>query len=320
MKKPYFLLSLLSTIVLPLAACTPGEQGNSSSSPVSSTPSTQLPDSTSSSSSSDSSSSQELVITSVSILGPTSVNVGQSITLTAGVEGDPENRVTWTSLTPEIASVDQTGCVTGLAEGSATIQAASTVDPTKTATWTVAVSAVKNVPTKVLPYIDAEEATFDQESGIYTVDVYSTFHVLYNLDVENPIAPVGDVFYRLLPDTSGVGISFGADRIYDVLLGLDLFPAETTQSVRALFVNFGAAEETATLRLLAQVRRAGIAAEIYPEAVKMKKQFDYAQKRGILYMVFVGESEIASRTATVKNIVTGQQENVPFDQLAEHLR
>ncbi|WP_274957742.1 His/Gly/Thr/Pro-type tRNA ligase C-terminal domain-containing protein, partial [Millionella massiliensis] len=73
-------------------------------------------------------------------------------------------------------------------------------------------------------------------------------------------------------------------------------------------------------RLLAQVRRAGIAAEIYPEAVKMKKQFDYAQKRGILYMVFVGESEIASRTATVKNIVTGQQENVPFDQLAEHLR
>ena len=204
MKKPYFLLSLLSTIVLPLAACNPGEPGNSSSSPVSSTPSTQLPDSTSSSSSSDSSSNQELVITSVSILGPTSVNVGQSITLTAGVEGDPENRVTWTSLTPEIASVDQTGRVTGMAEGSATIQAASTVDPTKTATWTVAVSAVKNVPTKVLPYIDAEEATFDQESGIYTVDVYSTFHVLYNLDVESPIAPVGDVFYRLLPDTSGV--------------------------------------------------------------------------------------------------------------------
>ena len=123
-----------------------------------------------------------------------------------------------------------------------------------------------------------------------------------------------------LPDTSGVGISFGADRIYDVLLGLDLFPAETTQSVRALFVNFGAAEETAALRLLAQVRQAGIAAEIYPEAMKMKKQFDYAQKRGILYMVFVGESEIASRTATVKNIVTGQQENVPSDQLAEHLR
>ena len=140
MKKPYFLLSLLSTIVLPLAACTPGEQGNSSSSPVSSTPSTQLPDSTSSSSSSDSSSSQELVITSVSILGPTSVNVGQSITLTAGVEGDPENRVTWTSLTPEIASVDQTGCVTGLAEGSATIQAASTVDPTKTAASTPSMS------------------------------------------------------------------------------------------------------------------------------------------------------------------------------------
>ena len=123
-----------------------------------------------------------------------------------------------------------------------------------------------------------------------------------------------------LPDTSGVGISFGADRIYDVLLGLDLFPAETAQSVRALFVNFGGAEELGALRLLSEVRRAGIAAEIYPEAAKMKKQFDYAQKRDILYMVFVGENELASRTATVKNIVTGEQRSIPFEAVADSLR
>ena len=123
-----------------------------------------------------------------------------------------------------------------------------------------------------------------------------------------------------LPDTSGVGISFGADRIYDVLLGLDLFPAETAQSVRALFVNFGGAEELGALRLLSEVRRAGIAAEIYPEAAKMKKQFDYAQKRDILYMVFVGENELAARTATVKNIVPGEQRSIPFEAVADSLR
>ena len=123
-----------------------------------------------------------------------------------------------------------------------------------------------------------------------------------------------------MPDTSGVGISFGADRIYDVLLGLDLFPAETAQSVRALFVNFGGGEELAALKLMAEVRKTGVAAEIYPEAVKMKKQFDYAQKRGILYMVFVGESEMASQTATVKNIVTGEQTPVPFGEIPAFLK
>lgn len=123
-----------------------------------------------------------------------------------------------------------------------------------------------------------------------------------------------------LPNTSGVGISFGADRIYDVLLGLDLFPAETAQSVRALFVNFGGREELAAFRLLADVRRAGVAAEIYPEAAKMKKQFDYAEKRGIPYMVFVGETEAETRCATVKNLATGEQSSVPFDETADFLK
>lgn len=123
-----------------------------------------------------------------------------------------------------------------------------------------------------------------------------------------------------LPDTSGVGISFGADRIYDVLSGLDLFPAETAQSVRALFVNFGGVEECGALKLLADVRQAGIAAEIYPEAAKMKKQFDYAQKRGIPYMIFVGETELAAQVATVKNIVTGEQTPVSFGEIAAFLK
>lgn len=183
--------------------------------------------------------------------------------------------------------------------------------------------------TTILDYIDALEVTLPVELDLSLARGlnYYTGAIFEVKAMDFPMGSIcgGGRYDDLtgifgLPDTSGVGISFGADRIYDVLLGLDLFPAETTQSVRALFVNFGAAEETAALRLLAQVRRAGIAAEIYPEAMKMKKQFDYAQKRGILYMVFVGESEIASRTATVKNIVIGQQENVPFDQLAEHLR
>lgn len=122
-----------------------------------------------------------------------------------------------------------------------------------------------------------------------------------------------------LPDTSGVGISFGADRIYDVLLGLDLFPAETVQTVRALFVNFGGEELPTALRQLAAVRAAGISAEIYPESAKMKKQFDYATRKGIPYMVFLGSDEIANKTVTVKNINSGEQVTVPQEQLAVRL-
>lgn len=122
-----------------------------------------------------------------------------------------------------------------------------------------------------------------------------------------------------LPNTSGVGISFGADRIYDVLSGLNLFPEEAAESVRALFANFGGKEEIGAFRLLTDVRRAGVAADLYPEAAKMKKQFDYAQKRGIRYMVFVGETELESRCATVKNLHTGEQHTVPFDETADFL-
>lgn len=122
-----------------------------------------------------------------------------------------------------------------------------------------------------------------------------------------------------LADTSGVGISFGADRIYDVLLGLDLFPAETSQSVKALFVNFDSKQERIeALKLLRQLRIAGIAAEIYPDAAKMKKQFDYATRKGIPYMIFIGSDEIATREATVKNITSGEQHKIAFSELAQY--
>lgn len=123
-----------------------------------------------------------------------------------------------------------------------------------------------------------------------------------------------------LKDVSGVGISFGADRIYDVLLGLDLFPKETEQGVRAMFVNFGASEELESLKCLAALRAQGIASEIYPEAAKMKKQFDYATKKMIPYMVFIGEDEVLTKSATVKNIITGEQQTIPQSQLIDYLK
>lgn len=123
-----------------------------------------------------------------------------------------------------------------------------------------------------------------------------------------------------MPGMSGVGISFGADRIYDVMLGLSLFPKETEEGVKALFANFGGEDQMAALKLLQMLRSEAIPAEIYLEPSKIKKQFDYAMKRGITYLVFVGEQERKDQTATVKNIVTGEQENVPFTQLVQYFQ
>ncbi|MDE6482375.1 MAG: histidine--tRNA ligase [Rikenellaceae bacterium] len=119
-----------------------------------------------------------------------------------------------------------------------------------------------------------------------------------------------------LKGVSGVGISFGADRIYDVLLGLDLFPKEEmVASSKVLFVNFGGEDERVSLELMKKLRYSGISCEIYPDAAKMKKQMDYANKRSIPYVVIIGESERTSRTASVKQMDTGQQWSVAFDVL-----
>ena len=123
-----------------------------------------------------------------------------------------------------------------------------------------------------------------------------------------------------MPDVSGVGISFGADRIYDVMVGLNLFPSEVDFATKALFVNLGTEEETVALTALRAVRNAGISAEIYPDAGKMKKQMEYANRRNIPYVVIIGGNEIAEGRATVKDMRSGEQSSVPLDNIAQALR
>lgn len=123
-----------------------------------------------------------------------------------------------------------------------------------------------------------------------------------------------------MPDVSGVGISFGADRIYDVMVGLNLFPSEVDFATKALFVNLGTEEEAVALTALRAVRNAGISAEIYPDAGKMKKQMEYANRRNIPYVVIIGSNEIAEGRATVKDMRSGEQSSVPLDNIAQALR
>ena len=123
-----------------------------------------------------------------------------------------------------------------------------------------------------------------------------------------------------MPNMSGVGISFGADRIYDVMTGLGLFPEEVNCTTRVLFTNLGAAEEAAVLPLLRALRGEGISAEIYPEAGKMKKQMEYANRRGIPFVVIVGSQELEAGAATVKEMRSGEQCQVPFDAVAPLVR
>ncbi len=110
-----------------------------------------------------------------------------------------------------------------------------------------------------------------------------------------------------LPGMSGVGISFGADRIYDVLQGLDKFPKEAIGGTKVLFSNMGDAEVAYSLPIIAGLRAQGINCEIYPDKTKLKKQFDYAAKKNIPYFVIVGEQEIADGVVNIKNQLTGEQ-------------
>ena len=123
-----------------------------------------------------------------------------------------------------------------------------------------------------------------------------------------------------MPGMSGVGISFGADRIYDVMTGLNLFPEEVDSSTRVLFVNLGSEEEAVSLRLLRELRDAGIAAEIYPEAGKMKKQMEYANRRSVPCVAIVGSQEIEAQAVTLKDMRTGEQRQVAFGDLAKCLK
>ena len=119
-----------------------------------------------------------------------------------------------------------------------------------------------------------------------------------------------------MPNLSGVGISFGADRIYDVMTGLGLFPEEVNFSTRVFLTNLGEEEQTAALGLLRQLRQAGIAAEIYPEPGKMKKQMEYANRRSIPYVVIIGSQELEAGVVTLKEMRSGEQRQVPMAEVA----
>ena len=123
-----------------------------------------------------------------------------------------------------------------------------------------------------------------------------------------------------MPGTSGVGISFGADRIYDVLNTLELYPKDTLASTKVLFVNFGEKEGAQSLQYVMKLRANGIPSEIYPDSTKMKKQMSYANDKNVAYVAMVGETEMANGTIALKCMETGEQENLTIDEVVSKLK
>ena len=122
-----------------------------------------------------------------------------------------------------------------------------------------------------------------------------------------------------LPDLSGVGISFGADRIYDVLTGLELFPAALGQATTLLFAVMGADELRYVLPIARDLRAAGVAVEVYPDAVKLRKQFEYAERKGIPFISINGSSEMEAGTVNLKNLQSGEQKAFKASEMQEIL-
>lgn len=123
-----------------------------------------------------------------------------------------------------------------------------------------------------------------------------------------------------MPGLSGVGISFGADRIYDVLNTLDLYPAEISGAAKVMFTNFGPAEALRSMEVMRRLRAEGISAEIYPDNAKMKKQMGRADALGIPYVAIIGETELAEGRITLKNMATGEQQTLTPDELINTLK
>lgn len=123
-----------------------------------------------------------------------------------------------------------------------------------------------------------------------------------------------------MPGLSGVGISFGADRIYDVLNQLELYPEEVLTSTQLLFVNFGERETQYLLPVISRCREAGIRCEIYPDAVKMKKQMQYANAKGVPFVAIAGETEIGEGRVTLKNMLTGEQQQLTPEEIVEAVK
>lgn len=122
-----------------------------------------------------------------------------------------------------------------------------------------------------------------------------------------------------MPGLSGVGISFGADRIYDVLNQLNLYPSDAKSKVRIIFLNLGEKEAAVSMGYLQQLRKAGIACEIYPDAAKFKKQMSYCNDRNVPFVGIVGESELAENVVSVKNMATGEQQKLSIGQIMDLL-
>ncbi len=123
-----------------------------------------------------------------------------------------------------------------------------------------------------------------------------------------------------LNHVSGVGISFGLDRIYLVLEELGLFPETVTKNVEVLFINFGDKEALFSLKAIKQMRLAGIHAELYPDAAKMKKQMNHADKRAIPFVVIIGEEEMNSNSYSLKNMISGEQFKLSLQDLMSEIK
>ncbi len=117
-----------------------------------------------------------------------------------------------------------------------------------------------------------------------------------------------------MPGVSGVGISFGADRIYDVLNALDLYPSEATATTKVMFANMGETETETAFNAAKQLRQAGISVMVYPDNAKMKKQFGYADDMAIPYVAIIGETEIKENKITLKEMATGTQEMLTVEE------
>ncbi len=122
-----------------------------------------------------------------------------------------------------------------------------------------------------------------------------------------------------LPGISGVGISFGADRIYDVMLELNLFPSATASSTQVLLVNFGGKEEQLSIQMAGRLRALGLNTEVYPDNAKIKKQFSYADSKQIPWVIIIGENERTTGTYILKNMETGEQQNITPEMILSHL-
>ena len=123
-----------------------------------------------------------------------------------------------------------------------------------------------------------------------------------------------------MPGISGVGISFGVDRIFDVLNALDCYPKDATNGTQLLFINFGEKETAYCLPAVAQARAAGIRTEIFPDAAKMKKQMSYANAKQIPFVALAGENEMAEGKLTLKNMTSGEQKLVTIDELISFIQ